>query len=176
MCVPLAAAAVPLAIASSVASAAGQIVSGQQANAQAKYEAAVAKQNAQQSVDAYRDYRGPDGTAQSERTQFWRKVGNIKGQNIAAMAANGIDVNVGSAERLQEDTQTAANEDFSNLASNQMQKEKGYLIDASNYTSEAKAARMRGKSAVIGSYFGAATSLLGGLSQASQLSAKAKGG
>lgn len=167
MCVPLAVAA---AGAAAVTSAAGQIVSGQYANAQAKYESAVVKQNAQQSVDAYRDYRGPDGQAQNERTQFWRKVGQIKGQNIAAMAANGIDVGVGSAERLQEDTQTAANEDFSNLASNQMQKEKGYLIDATNFTEEAKAARMRGKQALVGSYFGAAGSILGGLSQAALLS------
>ena len=172
MCLP-AAAAIPLAIASSVVSAGGQILSGMQANAQGKYESAVARQNAEQSVEAYRDYRGQ--VAPNERLDFWRKVGQIKGQNIAAMAANGIDVNIGSAGRLQDDTQMQANEDFANLTANQEQTQKGYLIDATNFTSEAKAARARGKAALTSSYFGAASSLLGGLTQAASLKAKMGG-
>jgi hypothetical protein len=170
----LAAAAVPLAIASGVVSAAGALQQGAAASAQANYEGQVAKQNAAQTVDAYRDYRGQ--VVPSEQRDFWRKVGQIKGQNIAAMAANGIDVSVGSAARLQEDTQSQANEDFQNLAANETQKMKGYTIDASNFVSEAKAARARASQAKIGSYFGAAGSLLGGLSQAAGMKAKMGGG
>lgn len=170
MCVPLAAAAVPLAIASSVVSAAGSLQQGAASNAQSKYESQVARDNAAQTVESYRDYRSE--VAPKERLDFWRKVGQIKGQNIAAMAANGIDVDVGSAGRLQDDTQMQANEDFASLTANQQQKMKGYTVDAANFTSEAKAARARGKQALIGSYFGAASSLLGGLSQASSLRAK----
>lgn len=174
MCVPLAAAAVPLAIASSVASAAGALQQGAAASAQGKYESQVARSNAQQSVDDYREYRGQ--VAPQEQRDFWRKVGQIKGENIAAMAANGIDVSVGSAARLQSDTQMQANEDFANLTANEQQKMKGYTIDAANFTSEARAARARAKQAVIGSYFGAASSLLGGLTQAAGLKAKMAGG
>jgi hypothetical protein len=153
-----------MAIAGAVTSAAGALQQGAAASAQAKYESQVARQNAEQTVEAYRDYRGQ--VVPSEQRDFWRKVGQIKGQNIAAMAANGIDVSVGSAQRLQDDTQMQANEDFQNLTANETQKMKGYTIDAANFASEAKAARARGQQAKIGSYFGAAGSLLGGLTQA----------
>lgn len=142
---------------------------GMQASAQAGLEADIARRNAAMSVEAYRDYKG---VAADERQAFWRKIGNVKGQNIAAMAASGIDVDFGSAGRLQDDTQMIANEEFEALAKNQQQKEKSYLIDASNFTTEAKAARMRGSSAKTASYFGAATSLLGGLTQAAGMKAK----
>lgn len=166
MCLPLAAG---LAIASGVTSAMGALASGQQQKAQADYNAAVAKQNAAQEVAAYQDERGAQV---DERTKFWRQAGQIKGQQVAAMAANGIDVGSGSAARLQEDTQTLANEDATNLYRNQQNKAKGYLINASNYTAEATAAKMQGDAAVTNSYFGAVESILGGATQAAGFSAK----
>ena len=168
MCLPLAAAA---AIASGVTSAAGALMQGQQAKAQANYSAAVAKQNAQQEVDAYQTERGQQV---QERTNFWRQVGQIRGQQNAGMAANNIDPNFGSGARLQSDTTKLAYEDATNLYTNQQKKAKSYLIDASNYTSEAIADKMQGKAAVTNSYFGAVSSLLGAASQASSLTAKAK--
>ena len=168
MCIPLAAG---LAIASGVTSAAGQIMAGQQAKAQANYNAAVAKENAAQEVSAYQDYKGAEV---DERTRFWRQVGQVKGQQEASMAANGIDIGFGSAARLRSDTQLLANEDAKNLYRNQSAKEKGYLINASNYTSEAVAQKMQGRAAVTNSYFGALSSLLGSASQAAGMSAKAK--
>jgi hypothetical protein len=162
------------AVAASAVSAAGALQAGASANAQAQYESQVAQRNAAMSVQAYQDYRGQ--VAPGERRDFWNKVGQIKGQDIAAMAANGIDVDVGSAGRVQQDTQTAANQDFSNLTANQEQKQKGYLIDASNFTSDAAAARARGSQAVTASYFGAASSILGGISQAGGMKAKMGGG
>src|SRR6185312_4444692 len=133
MCLPLAAG---LAIAAGVTSAAGQLMAGQQAKAQANYDASVAKENAKQEVDAYQTERGQQV---QERQNFWQKVGQIRGQQVAGMAANGIDPGFGSGARIQSDTTKLANQDATNLYSNQEMKSKSYLINAGNYTSEALA-------------------------------------
>jgi hypothetical protein len=158
-----------MAMASSAVGAAGSIFGGMQANAQGKHDSAMARRNADLEIEGYRDDRD---AALGERRDYWRKVGAVKGQQIAAMAANGIDVNFGSAARIQEDTQMLANEDAENLYRNQYQKQRGRLINASNFASEAKAARARGKAALTSSFFSAGSSLLGGAVQAGQLKAK----
>ena len=170
MCLPLAAG---IALASGVVSAAGAVMQGQQASAQANYNAAVAKSNANQEVQAYQTERGNEV---DERMRFWRQVGQIKGQQVAAMAANGIDPGFGSGARLQSDTRMLANADAQNLYRNEEMKRKGYLIDASNYTAEAMAQKMQGHAAVVNSYFGAVSSLLGGASQAASLTKAAQFG
>lgn len=168
MCLPLAAG---LAIASGVTSAAGALMQGQQAKAQANYNAAVARQNAQQEVDAYQTERGQWA---DERKQLWQRLGQVKGQQVAGMAANGIDPSFGSGARLQEDTIKLGYDDATRLYSNEQQKAKSYLIDASNYTSEAIAAKMQGSAAQTNSYFGAVSSLLGGATQAASLTKQAQ--
>lgn len=145
---------------------------GMQANAQGKYESQMAQRNSEMEVEGYREERG---IAQDEQRSFWRKVGATKGQQVASMAANGIDVGYGTAARIQDDTQMLANEDAKNMYRNQQQRQRGHLINASNYTGEARAARQRGKSALTQSFFSAGSSLLGGATQAFGLSAKAKG-
>jgi hypothetical protein len=171
MCLP-AAAAVPLAIASSVVSAAGQVQAGMQARAQGNYEAQVARQNAQLEVESYQNSRTNAGLDQRD---YWRKVAAVKGQQVAAMAANGIDVGFGAGQRTQDDTQTLAEDDSLRLADKDQQEARGHLIQASNYTTQGVAAKQRGKDAFTSSLFGAASSLLGGLSQAGALKAKMGG-
>jgi hypothetical protein len=172
MCLP-AAAAIPLAIASTAVSAAGQVMSGLQAKAQGRYEAQVASMNEGLAADAARQ---SITAGQSERTDFWRKVGSLKGQQIAAMAANGIDVGYGIGQRTQDDTQFLANEDARNLYGQIDQRTKGHLIDASNYKAEGVAAKARGNNAFTSSLFGAASTILGGASQVSGLKAKFSAG
>lgn len=156
-------------VASTAVSAAGQLAQGAQANAQGKYEAQVDRMNEGLAVEAYRTSRL---NAVDDNRDFWRKVAATKGQQIAAMAANGIDVNFGSAARLQEDTQMLANEDASRMYRGEAEQQKGHLIEASNYAEAAKAARARGRAALVNSIFGAAATTLGGLSQAGALKAK----
>lgn len=147
----------------------GAIAGGQQANSQAKQEADIARRNAAMEVESAHDsYLAGVG----ERRDYWRKVSQTKGQQIAAMAANGIDVDMGSAARLQDDTQMLANDDASNLYRNIEQRTKGHHINASNYVQEAKAAKMRGKAAKTASYFSAASSLIGAAGQAFGLASK----
>lgn len=168
MCLPVA--ALPaMAIASSVVSAAGSVYGGMQANAQGKYESQLAKRNSEMEVEAARESRE---IGKDEAKQHWRNVARTKGQNIAAMAANGIDVDYGSAARLQDDTQLLADEDAQRLYRNVEQRTRGRLINAANYTAEAKAAKRRGKAALVGSVFSAAGSLMGGASQAAGLRSK----
>jgi hypothetical protein len=167
MCVP--ALAAPLAIAAGAVQAGGAIYSGLAARSQANHDAAVARINAQQEIDAAHD---SVTQGQSEAQSFWRKVAQTKGQQIASMAANGIDLGYGSAARLQEDTQMLANEDATNLYHNIEQRTKGHYINASNYVEQAKAAKSAGKAAFTSSLFSAAGSLMGGFSQAAGMSAK----
>ena len=168
MCLP--AAALPaLAIASGVMQGAGQIMGGMQANQQAKYESKVAKQNAALEIEsAHTSYE----IGKEDRRDFWKKVGQTKGQQIAAMAANGIDVDFGSGARTQQDTVEQSRDDATRLYRNIEERTRGHQINASNYVSEAKAARARGKAALTSSIIQGATSVLGGVSQAAGLKAK----
>lgn len=170
MCLPLAPA---LAVAAGVTQAAGSIMGGMQGKAQANAEASIARRNQALAVDAYRESREAGA---GERRDFWRKIGSIKGQQIASMAANGIDVDFGTAARVQDDTQMLANDDAANLYKNIENRSKGYVIEAGNHAYEAKAAKARGKAAMTQGIFGAASSILGAATQVAGMSARAKGG
>jgi hypothetical protein len=166
MCLPLAAAA---AVAGAAVSAGGQIMQGLQAKAQGKYENQVAEINRGLAVDAYHDERTDDV---QNRTDFWRKVSALKGQQIAAMAANGIDVGFGAGQKVQDDTAELAADDASRLYKQDAAKAKGHLIEASNFAQQGVAAKARGKVAFTSSLFGAASSILGGASQVAGMKAK----
>jgi hypothetical protein len=156
-------------MAASAAQAAGSLVQGFAANRQAKYEASGARQNAQLEREAAQQ---SEKTGYQERRKLWREVGSVKGQQIASMAANGIDVDFGTAGRIQEDTQLLANEDAQNLYENINQRTRGYLINSSNNKTQSKALKAQGKSALIGSMFQAGGSLLSGFQQFSALRPK----
>lgn len=165
MCIP----AAPLAIAAGAMQAVGTLAGGMQAQAQGRYESQLAKRNAQMEVEAARE---SIEIGRGERRDLWRRVSQAKGQNIAAMAANGIEVDYGAAARIQDDTQMLAEADAENLYRNIEDRTKGRLISASNFVEAAKASRAQGKSALVGSVFGAATSLMGGFQQAAGIKAK----
>lgn len=165
MCLPLAAA--PL-IAAGV-SAAGTMIGGLQANAQGNYASKVARENAAMETEAARDSieRG-----KLESRSYWRDVGRAKGEQVAAMAANGVDVGVGSALSLQEDTADLADEDAGNLYRNIHERTRGSLINARNFVAEAKSAKQQGRAALVGSFFEAGSTLASSFSQQKLLKAK----
>jgi hypothetical protein len=167
MCLP--ALAAPLAIAGGLVSAAGQLSAGAAAKSQANYDSKVAQQNAQLEIEAAHDsvQMGHD-----EARDFWRDVATTKGQQIASMAAGGIDVGYGTAERVRQDTQMVADERAGTLYKNIAQRTRGHYINASNYVSEAKAAKARGSAAMTGAVFGAASSILGSATQVAGMKAK----
>lgn len=140
-----------------------------QANAQGKYESRMAKRNAAMEVEAAHE---SFEAGKDERRDFWRKVGATKGQQIASMAANGIDLGFGTAELVQRDTEELSREDARQLYRNIEQRTRGHHINASNFVAEAKAAKARGKAALTSSIIGAAGTVLGGVTQAAGLKAK----
>lgn len=164
MCGP---AAIPIAaLAASVVSTAGMVYSGMAANAQGKYAAAVSRQNARLAHESARDAleRG-----QLERRSLFRRISQTKGQQAAAMAANGIDLGFGSALDVQRDTAMMGAEDAAALSKNIESQMKGFEIEAVNHDAEARAQRMRGKAALVGSFFSAGSSILEGVSQFKKL-------
>lgn len=165
MCAPAAA----LAIASAAITSVGAVYGGLQARAQGKYEAAVAEQNAKLSAEAAR--QEADNTREAA-LQHYRKTAQLQGQQRAAMAAGGIDVDFGNAADLTADTEMLAREDASRIYRQGAENVRGHDIQGANFRSDAAAARQRGNGAFVGSLFTAASSALGGASQYKQLRAK----
>jgi hypothetical protein len=151
------------------AAAAGTLVQGYSALRQGNFDAGVAKQNAALERQAAEDSLK---TGQYERTDFWRKVGQLKGQQNASMAANGIDLGFGTATRIAEDTQAGANEDAQNLYENINQRTKGFIINNWNDRMQAKGAKAQGVAAFVGSGFQAASSLMSGFQQNAKMRAQ----
>lgn len=153
---------VALTVASTLATAGSQIYAGQAAYQQGKYENQVAQQNAQleeaSKADAF-------SRRNVDQMRLWRKVSQQLGEQRAAGAASGVDVNFGSALSMQEDTQMIGGEDSTTLNENYNKEIKGYDIDAANYKAQGAAALMRGKAARTGSYMQATGTLLAGASQ-----------
>src|SRR3546814_10733482 len=64
--------------------------------------------------------------------QHYRQVAQLKGKQRAAMAANGIDLNFGSALDVQGDTEMLAREDTSRLYQQGFQRARGYDVESAN--------------------------------------------
>lgn len=162
-----------LALAAAGVAAAGQIAGGISQASQLRYQARVAEQNAQlqnqQALDAIE--RG-----KIERVQLDRKYASLQGEQQAAMAANGIDQNFGSASQVASDTASLRNEDATSLYTNQYQELRGHDISAANYRTDATAKRQAASGAIISAAFGAASTALGGASQFSRLKAPGRYG
>ena len=162
MCGP---AAGPLLIASTAVSALGSIAGGMQAQAQGRYQAQIAKQNAALANEA--------AAREAERTQdeardHYRRVAALKGQQRVAAAANGVTVDYGTAATVLDDTDLMANEDLRRIYGRGAEAQRGFDIEAANFNSQAQASRQRGDGALVGSFFEAGSTALGGASQYSR--------
>lgn len=151
-----------LALGAAVVSAAGTAYGGLAANAQGKYEAKVAEQNAKLTAEQGRDAieRG-----RIEQQRLDREYSQTAGAQRAAMAANGVDLGFGSAAGVQQDTAMMRGEDRAALDRNIHNEVRGLDINAANYRSQAQASRMKGKNQMIGSFISAGGTLLSGASQ-----------
>lgn len=85
------------------------------------------------------------------------KAGQLKSRQRATLAANGVDLGVGSAAELQASTDIMAEIDKNTIESNAVYEAWGYRSNATNYQNDALMKRA-GASAI--SPFGAATSSL----------------
>ena len=166
MCGP---AALPaLSIVGAAVSAGGQIYSGIMASNAAKYRGDIAEQNKGLAREAAQDEieRGEE-----DQRQLGREVAQRVGSQTARMAANNVDITVGSAARTIDDTKMLGREDSEILAENTRRAVRGQQINAHNFEAEKRAARVEAKGAKIASYFGAASSIIGGATQYGKLKA-----
>lgn len=167
MCLPAAALPVAALVTSAIA-ATGSVVAGMQANSMGKYRQKIAEQNAALDREAI--------TVEKENTQrtltnHWRRVAEMKGQQRLAAAAGGVSTDFGSAAQLVEDTDMLAREDADMIAKQGVQNVRGLDRSVSNSISEGRAARSQGKGALVGSFFDAGSTMLGGSTQYGKLKA-----
>jgi hypothetical protein len=159
---------VSLTIAATTLAAAGQVYSGMAANAQGKYEAKVANQNAALERQSITDAQSRQAIAQQ---QHWRKVSAALGMQRAQAAALGLDTSFGSPGDLQADTMMIGYEDASTINENFAKEIKGYDINAANDIMQGRAAKARGKAALVSGFLSAGGTILGGASQVGQIKA-----
>ena len=151
-------------VAATVVTMAGQVTSGiGQAN-QYKYQASIDKQNAAISNAQAKD--SIDNT-NLEALRRSRELSQTKGEQQAAMAANGVDLNFGSSVDVQKDTAMIGAEDAAQIYKGGNERTKGYEVHAFNYNSSAAGNREKAKGAMTQAIFGAVSTALGGASQIS---------
>jgi hypothetical protein len=163
LCDPI---SIGLTVASTVATMAGQYVQGQAAYTQAKYEQAGAVANRHLA-----DQQAKDEIDRTKKTaaQRYRQASQLEGQQQAAMAANGVDINFGSPLDVLKDSKMVAAEDVGNIYQQGYQNTNGYLIDAYNYRLKGMAAKSAASSAQWATGIGMAGTALGGASQISKM-------
>lgn len=169
MCDPV---SISLAAAAAI-TATGQIYGGLAANAQGKYEQRINERNA-----AYERQSVVDAQSRQaiEQQQHWRKVAAALGMQRAQAGALGLDTTFGSVGDLQNDTMMIGMEDSSTINENFGKEIKGYDINAANYVMQGRAARSRGKAAMVGGFLSGAGTILGSAAQIGQQRAKLKAG
>lgn len=160
MCGP--ALAAPLMIASTVLTAGGQLISGISQQQQANYAAGIANRNAGIAANQAKDV---EANTQIEARRRYRESAASLGAQQAALAASGVDINFGTAVDLQRDSRMFAAEDVGQIYKAGSERAKGLDTEAYNYRAEARAAKAKGKAALVEGLFGAAGTALGGASQ-----------
>jgi hypothetical protein len=131
-------------IAAAAASAVGSLVSGVSQSSQAKSQAAYASANA--------ELAGQKGETEAQAIR--EKARRLSGQNRVAIGASGVDL-AGSFLDALADSDINAELDAQTALWNGK-------VEAANYRAQAKAAKAGGRSALVGSFFGAGTSAISG--------------
>ena len=143
-------------VAGSAVSAAGAERSAAAQQQASKYNAAVQTNNASVAIQQ----------AKFDSAQIQEQTARRVGQQRAAMASSGFDANSGSFTDVTLDTQRKGElEKLSRIYQGQI----GVMRDQSAATLDT----MQGQAASTAGAFGAASSLLGGISQATQIGARA---
>lgn len=157
MCDPVSLGLAGLAMSATTAIAGG-IMQSQQASyaaAAAEQNSQIAQQNAQTALK-----QGED----DQRTQY-QKVAALKGQQIAAFAASGLDVSFGSPMDVIDDTALLGEQDAQKIRDTATARANSFILDASNYRSEAAGDRAAGTAGLVGGFLKAGATALTGASQ-----------
>lgn len=144
----------------------GDIEGGYAARNAANYNAQVSENNA---VVAKQNAESASQSGQAEIEQIGLRNANTAGRLKAAQAANNVDVNSGSAVKVQQGQDQAGQLDALNAEHDAMMKIYGYDVQATNFQAQAGLDKSEAEQDVTAGYFGAAGDLL---SSASSLGPK----
>ncbi len=142
-------------------SAFGAYSKGQSEGMSADYASAVARNNAI-TAENNAKYALAAGDVQSENQQMKTKA--VLGTQKAAQAANGIDVNSGTAVDVRRSTAELGHLDALTILNNASNKAAGYRAQGANFTAEAELQSMKGDTSRMAGYIGAGSSLISGAS------------
>ncbi|WP_454911120.1 virion core protein, T7 gp14 family [Stutzerimonas chloritidismutans] len=120
---------------------------------QGKYLDEVAKVNAGISKKAGEDAMQRGGVAADEQRKTTQQV---IGAQRAGFAANGIDVNTGTAGQIQNDAAALGELDALTIMNNAAREAYGYRVQAMDQRQQGKLAKYQGKMEAIGSILGGA--------------------
>lgn len=148
-----------LTIGSTIMGAAGQIQQGQAAAAANRYNAQIAEMNATLAERRARDAVDRGAVEEQRKRQ---QVAQIRGQQTAAMAANGVDLTFGSPLDTIVDTAVLGELDALTIRSNAYREAYDYRVDAVNKRAGAQLDRMKADSAETGGYLAAMGTVLTG--------------
>lgn len=157
----MATASVAATIASTALSAYGAIQQSRAQAAQAKYNAAVARNNqviAQQNAQDALD-RGAAEEQQRKKTQM------LIGQQRTSLAAQGADLSSGSALDLVGDVAATGELDALTIRRNAALEARRYQIEGANFQADSQMQRRQAANATTAGYFDLGTSILGGVSK-----------
>ncbi|WP_156948444.1 virion core protein, T7 gp14 family [Marinobacterium jannaschii] len=127
-----------------------------------KYNQAVANNNA---IIANRMADDALERGKVEESQHRKKVEALKGSQRAAMAANGIDLDSGSALDILGDTAEMGEYDALMIRSNAQRDADGYRNQGVNYRAQGAMAKHQGNTGAMSTLLGTASSVSGKWSQ-----------
>ena len=145
--------AIPIAM-----SLAGGMMGAQNARQQGAFQEAMAEQNA-----AYKEAAAQDAEKRGavDADRYRRQVGQLIGTQRTGFAANGIDVNSGTAAEIQDDTAAFGEFDALTIANNAAREAWGYRVGAQNDLMNGRMAQSNARSAATGSILGGVGSAFG---------------
>lgn len=159
---------VSLTLAATATMAASQGMGALQSAAQSRYEAKIAERNAGLERESARQSLV---TTQEERLAHYRQVAQLKGEQRARAAANGVGLDYGTAADVLADTDALSGEDVKRINERGFQRTRGFEINASNYLGEASAKRQAATGALVKGAFDVGSTVLSGAQQYSKFKA-----
>ncbi len=162
MCIALKVVAAAASIAGTAIGAYGQYRNARASSQAAQYQAQVAQNNHRISEQYAQDAldRG-----KQEEAAHRAKVDRIKGAQLAALAASGVDISDGTALDLLADTAEMGELDAQIIRNNAEREAYGYRVKGMNYKSEAGLLRTRADTYRSAGMLSVGSSLLSGFGQ-----------
>ncbi len=148
--------------------AVGQMQAGAYASKVARNQGIVAQYNKELSREGAEDAiaRGQD-----DQRKLGREVAQRVGSQEARIGANNIDVTMGSAARVIDDTKLIGMEDSAALSENVRRQVRSQQIDAWGFESAKRAAKSEASQIKTATAFGVGSTIIGGASQYSKFKA-----